>query len=99
VDRKTIYDDKIIEKGDVAMELSCNELKILNIVINNIEPTANQKISLNSKLADIGMDSITFIKIIVSIEQEFQIEFEDEFLLITYFNTINDFVAYVDKIK
>lgn len=43
-------------------------------------------INCDSALADI-LDSITFIKIVVALEGEFDFEFDDEMLLITKFPT------------
>ncbi len=50
----------------------------------------------NSVLADI-IDSITFVKIVVALEEEFDFEFEDEMLTISKMPTTNDLVRYVEE--
>ena len=60
-------------------------LAIVNMSIENIEIKLDQS---DVDLSTIGMDSITFIRIIVAIEEVFSIEIPDEFLLITEMNTV-----------
>ena len=67
-----------------------NESKevILEIINSNIE---NVQINLGQSgddLSTMGMDSITFIRIVVELEDAFNIEIPDEFLLITEMNTV-----------
>lgn len=46
---------------------------------------------------DAGMDSITFISIVVEIEAKFNIIVPDEMLQIDYFRSVNDIVEIVAK--
>ena len=46
---------------------------------------------------DVGLDSITFIKIVVALEGEFGFEFDDDMLLITKFPTVQSMVEYVES--
>ena len=74
------------------------ENKVIEIICNNVKSigAANKDVSLSS----LSIDSITFIKIIVNLEQEFNFEFDDEKLLFNAFNTINDLIVYVqDKVN
>jgi len=41
-------------------------------------------------------DSITFIKIVVELEETFNIEFDDEMLLITKFPSVKSMIEYVE---
>lgn len=62
--------------------------KIVEILNNNIEDvdlTINQ---LEDDLIAIGMDSITFIRIIVALEEEYECEVPDLMLDITQMNSI-----------
>jgi len=43
----------------------------------------------------LNVDSITFIKIIVALEEAFDFEFDDEMLLITKFPTVESMMLYV----
>jgi len=47
-------------------------------------------------MLSVGIDSITFITIIVSLEEKFGFEFDNEMLLITAFPTIKSMVDYVE---
>ena len=44
---------------------------------------------------DIGMDSITFISMVVEIEAHFNIEVPDDFLLMEHFKSIDDIVKII----
>lgn len=46
-------------------------------------------------LYDLKVNSIIFIKIIVDLETKFNIEFEDEKLLMSEFPTVKDFIDYI----
>ena len=39
---------------------------------------------------DLGMDSLTFISIVVEVEARFNIEIPDDYLFVDYFKSIND---------
>lgn len=43
------------------------------------------------------LDSIEFITIIVEVESNYEIEFDDENMLISNYQSIGDFVEYVKK--
>lgn len=53
-------------------------------------------ITFETNLGDISLDSLTFIEVIVRIEQEFGIEFDDEDLNIDDWGTIGDVIHYVE---
>lgn len=61
-------------------------IAILNEKINGIEITAE---NANEDLSKLGMDSLTFISIIVSIEEFFHCEIPDSKLIISEMNTAN----------
>lgn len=61
-------------------------IEILNANIENAEVTEDK---LDEDLSELGMDSITFIKIIVALEEEFKCEIPDSKLLIGEMNTAN----------
>ncbi len=44
-----------------------------------------------------GMRSIDFVRIVVMLEEMYDIEFEDEFLQMKYFSCVKDFAEYVEK--
>lgn len=61
-------------------------LEIINANIENGEITSEQ---MEDDLSDIGLDSLTFIRVIVDLEEEFDIEIPDEYLLSAEMNTIS----------
>ncbi len=72
--------------------------KVLEIVNTNIE---NGFISSNQFDADLcaaGMDSISFIRIIVALEEEFDIEIPDEKLLLAEMNTVSKITDVISSI-
>lgn len=51
----------------------------------------------NDEMIGLGLDSITFIKMIIMLEEKFQFEFDDETLLSTYFDTLSKLIDYIDS--
>lgn len=66
--------------------------KVLNIIRRNCPAIV---VDVNSSFAEIGVDSLSFIKIIVDLEQEFGFEFEDEMLSFLAFPTVKAMINYV----
>ena len=60
-------------------------IEILNANTENAEITEDK---FDENLSELGMDSITFIKIIVALEEEFECEIPDSKLLISEMNTM-----------
>ena len=48
-------------------------------------------------IEDMGMDSITFISIVVEIEEHFAVEVPDDMLLFDYFKNVDDIVSIVQN--
>lgn len=61
------------------------------------EVTIQEPISAETKLELLGVNSLSIVKFVVMLEDEFDIEFEDEQLKRGKFVTINDLIAYVEK--
>ena len=61
---------------------------ILNTTIKNVEITATMDIDL----LELNVDSIMFIHIIIELEDHFNIEIPDEYLLLTELNTVSKMV-------
>ena len=67
-------------------------------ILRQIQAITSEKsiiIKVDSSFADI-IDSITFIKIVVALEEMFNFEFDDEMLLLTAFPTIKSMIEYVE---
>lgn len=54
-------------------------------------------ITLETELSNINIDSITFIKIVVALENEFDFEFDDDMLAIIKFPTIKSLITYIES--
>lgn len=70
-------------------------LKVLNANLENAEITFEQT---EDDLSSLGMDSITFIRIIVALEEAFDIEIPDEKLLITEMNTVSKMASVITAV-
>jgi acyl carrier protein len=68
--------------------LNHNEVKLIHL-INRIlpEPVDSSVILNDAELHELGLNSIGLVKLITEIEQSFNIEIDDEFLLPDNFNT------------
>lgn len=86
----------IITQNDELLNLSTLQQKIFEIIKLNLQKEGFSNISTNTKLLDIMVDSITFIQTIISLEETFNFEFDDEMLLIQSFQTIKSIIEYVE---
>ena len=59
---------------------------------------AADEISIDSSLQSIGMDSISFIKVVVEIENNFGIEFPEEKLIMSEVDTLAAFCEILEQI-
>ena len=57
----------------------------------------NQYLHENDDLSKLGMNSISFIKMVVALEGEFNFEFEDEALDYNKFASLNSLCDYVEE--
>lgn len=80
--------DENTEKDDIGEE-------VINIIKDCV--VEEQDITKETRIADLSLDSITFISIIVEIEERYNIEFDDEHMMMEIFTTINDLMEYVNK--
>lgn len=77
------------------MEKSAIINDTLGIINENIESANITHDQLDVDLSQHGMDSIKFISIVIALETTFEIEYPDDFLLITQSNTINKLASIV----
>lgn len=66
-------------------------LKIINTVLQ--QPITLEQ--TEEDLSSLGLDSITFIRVIVALEEAFDIEIPDEILLITEMNTVSKMASVI----
>ncbi len=67
-------------------------------VINRLENMEVSQEKLKDNLPEMGMDSITFIQIVVALEEEFECEIPDEKLLITEMDTVQKMVDVLQSV-
>lgn len=77
------------------MDIKKKIIEILerNSKLKNIDATMLDKITFN----DLGVNSLNFIKIIVEIEDEFEMEFDDDQINYDLLNNINDLVSLIEE--
>ena len=63
--------------------------KVIEILNANIEGAEITDKNLDESLSEMGMDSLTFIKVVVSLEEVFECEIPDSKLLLGEMNTTN----------
>ena len=71
------------------------------IVLEIINRSENMEVSqeqIEDSLPELGMDSITFIQIVVALEEEFGCEIPDEKLLITEMDTVQKMLDVLQSI-
>jgi acyl carrier protein len=72
--------------------------KVKTILNNQLSDRLDGKeISINDQLMDLDINSLAFIKIVVALEDEFDVEFQDEDLDISKFETVEDIVKYIES--
>ncbi len=84
-----IIDDKLSESNYTSTQVGICKvlLKMLNI----------SKINFDHDIYMLGIDSITFSKLIIELENYFNIFFEDEFLDYDAFSNLTNLVNYIDS--
>ncbi len=74
------------------------KLILREILKNNTDITISvEEIDANANLDEYGINSISFIKFIVAIENKFEIEFDDEKLDFKKLSTIKSLVDYITE--
>jgi len=82
------------EKLEIDLDI---EVRFFGVLKETVEEYVEGS-PLDIDLRDIGINSITFIKLIVALESEFDVEFDDAGLNIENFQTLRQFKEYVEKI-
>lgn len=71
---------------------------VINKVTNIINKFLDEAIDIYDNFQEVGMNSIIFIEIIVEIEKEFDIEFENKYLDMGLFKDAEALIEYVKHI-
>ena len=68
--------------------------KVLSIFENILEVDSDS-VKEEQTFEELEIDSILFIRLVVQCETEFNIQFEDEMLLITKFPDVKTYISYI----
>ena len=71
------------------------EREIYDFIIKSSEGKIDENTNINSDLVSLGFDSISFVKLIVKLEEQFGFEFETERLLIHAFTSVMSMIEYI----
>lgn len=93
IDRNAMLARKNYKKSENLEVLDKTEKRVLDVIDKNVE--GDRVVHLESSFEELGLDSLEFVKIIVSIEEEFGFEVEDEKLTTSAFPTINSLIQYI----
>lgn len=66
--------------------------KVFDVINSNLEKVTIKQEHIDSDLTILGMDSIVFIRIVVELEEVFEIEIPDEYLFIPEMNTVGKII-------
>lgn len=72
--------------------------EILNIINRVLETSEITERDINEDLSVLGISSIMFISIVVAIEEKYNIEIPDEYLLTTGIGTVNKILDIVTSV-
>ncbi len=92
-----VYREKLIDRKLDETGLECND-KIAADMLDIINKEFDKQLSLSdldTKLSELGINSLTFIEMAVFMEDHFNFEFEDEMLDINLFTNLHSVAAYI----
>lgn len=72
--------------------------EIVSIVNDIVEEVDVNETMIAQDLCELGMDSIAFVKVIIEIEDKYDIEIPDKYLKIQDMNTIEKIVSVLDEL-
>lgn len=102
IDRKRVLQFVEIKTGDdLQEEFKLSELnavsqKAFRVIKSTLDPN-NENMTLETSFVEAGVDSITFVNLVVALESEFNFEWDDEMLLFTAFPTLRNMIDYVES--
>ncbi len=81
--------------------LSDNDMfkRLSSIILQTLEDSLKYPLEMSTRLQDIGIDSLNFLRLVVSVEEAFEIEFDDDNLDLSRFVTVWDLMIYIEAKK
>ncbi|MEC0168774.1 phosphopantetheine-binding protein [Paenibacillus graminis] len=90
----------MITKNEIEAQLVQIYLKQMQAVATGDTAVQTNGIDFSGdqiSLQDAGINSLGFIRLVVEIENAFQMQFEDDMLNIELFHSLQDLVAYIER--
>ncbi len=76
-----------------------NKEKVIGILKDVVNRTIPENwMERGGMLSELSIDSLEYIKIVVQIENTFDIEFDDEALVLEKFTNVDDICAYINEL-
>lgn len=102
IDRKKIQFQKFdncsnASNGCEAEHQSATMERLVEVINDVYDVDVTKGIGNETTLSEFGINSVSFIKLIVEIEEEFDFEFDDDKLSHKAFNSLKCLVAYIDE--
>lgn len=79
------------------MKISVEELGIILADVFDLDPIEVEEIDMDGDLTQHGLDSISSIQLIVKLEEEYNIVFSNDDLLMSRYNTVNKLIEVLEK--
>ncbi|WP_010250894.1 acyl carrier protein [Acetivibrio cellulolyticus] len=73
------------------------ESKLISILNEKFDVDYNSGIRLEDTLSSLNINSISFIRLVVEIEKEFNIEFQDDIIDVNNFKTLKSLVEFIEE--
>lgn len=73
------------------------ETKYEFIISKLTDLTGNNELNEHTVLEEIPLNSITFITLVVAIEEQYEFEFDEDMLFFDNFKTVSDLIKYIEK--
>lgn len=70
---------------------------IIKLIKNKV--LFDENVNLNTNLTDLSLDSLSFIELLLEIEEMYKIEFNDSSLYIDNYKTVNDLINKIKELK
>lgn len=73
------------------------EMRLVKVLKATTGKNVDDEAMLNSDFTDLGINSLSFIKLVVAMEEEFDIEFDDTQINYELFGTVKELAAIIEE--
>lgn len=70
---------------------------IASILQKKIDITVEKDVDFSKHFVEIGLNSLLFVKLLVNIEAELDVEFDEEFINVNYVTDLNDLSSHIQR--